>query len=312
MARLCYLCNKEVHVWHQNLLKLKLNHSNISICTLFKKMLKNLASHRNVEYHLNCICEECYDQIQDYDMMRSMVILKENALRDLLLATEQSFATSAELKTEVKMEIIETNTDASMNDEPEILLPEENVKPIQPPNKSVKVHQQIQETIKDEKECGVPLSAEELRRVKNVQEENRKNVFKEESSADICLAELECKLRPELSKSESGSESGSESENADMEEQSDQMTPTENQTRHGDCDFSPLSSDEEDEDENSADSWYTSRSSLKAILTSNDYTIVDAMGLPLDSDKMPKISKRKLNTVSESFLFQSAIYQNVL
>lgn len=303
MARLCYLCNKETHVWHQNLLQLKLQHSNISICTFFKKFLKNLESHRNVENQLNCICEECYDEIQVYDAMRMMVVQKENALRDLLLATEQSFARSGELETEIKMEIIEMDTAAAAMDyEPKIVLQETDVKPIRQPNKSVGVHKRKQQTSKSKNVFIVPLCEKESGRVKHFQETVQPIVLKVECNVD---ANSESALKQELMESEN------ENESADPIDQSDQTISAANVDE--DADFSPLSSENEDEDgdeekeKNRADG----TRSLISILESNDYTIVDAMGLPLDPDKMPIVSKKKLNAVSGlKMAFLQSIHPN--
>lgn len=301
MARLCYLCNKETHVWHQNLLHLKLHHSNISICTFFKKFLKNLESHRNVENQLNCICEECYDEIQVYDAMRMMVVQKENELRNLLLATEQSFARSDELKTEIKMEIIVSNSAAAAMDyEPGIVLQETDVKPIRQTNKSVGVHKRKQQTSQSKNVVIVPLCEKESGRVKSFQKTVQANVLKVDCNLD---ANSESALKQELIGSEN------ENESADPIDQSDQTISAENVDE--DADFSPLSSENEDEEEEKEANRADGTRSLISILDSNDYTIVDAMGLPLDPDKMPIVSKKRLNAVSGlKMAFLQSIHPN--
>lgn len=109
MTKLCYICNDLVHTWYQNLSQVKLKHSNVSVCTFLKRFLRTVISNRNVEDDLNCICEQCYDKIRDYDLTRMLVVQKENALRDLFLSTEQLYV--GNIVNNLKTEQIEISED---------------------------------------------------------------------------------------------------------------------------------------------------------------------------------------------------------
>lgn len=91
MARLCYLCHNEMHVWRQNLSKLTLNHSKTTISNLLRKFLCDFQSRRNVDDDTNCICVECFDAIDEYDWLSTTAKMKEQELRNVLLKTEMLF-----------------------------------------------------------------------------------------------------------------------------------------------------------------------------------------------------------------------------
>lgn len=94
MARFCYICNKRLHEWHQNLTEIKLNHSKSTISRLLKKFLRDVQSQRDVDDSSNCICTECLDAFNEYDWMHMTARKKEKELRILFLTTESMFLNS--------------------------------------------------------------------------------------------------------------------------------------------------------------------------------------------------------------------------
>lgn len=108
MPRYCYICNQETHSWRQNLTEWELKNSNISICDLLKTLLKDDISHRNVEDEANCVCDECYERIEEYDAMKAKVLVAENELRAKIISTEQFF-----MRIKLENERDEVNTEPS-------------------------------------------------------------------------------------------------------------------------------------------------------------------------------------------------------
>lgn len=88
MNVICYICNKQSIVWHQNFTKLKSQYTNTPICEFIKPFLADFDSVRNIDDASNHICIECWQQMNDYDWMKQQTIEREANLRHLLLSTE--------------------------------------------------------------------------------------------------------------------------------------------------------------------------------------------------------------------------------
>lgn len=88
MTKLCYVCNKKVWIWRQNLSKLKMSHSKMTIKNLLKRFLVDFKSERDIDHKLNRICVECSDAIDEYDRLRTTAKTKELELKTLFLTTE--------------------------------------------------------------------------------------------------------------------------------------------------------------------------------------------------------------------------------
>ncbi|XP_031632784.1 uncharacterized protein LOC116346722 [Contarinia nasturtii] len=86
----CYVCNKKTTEYKQNLCEIKSVISNIKVSTFIEKFLNGNSSHRNVNDERNCICMECLEQIFQYDVMSTQVVLLEHKFRELLNSTEIS------------------------------------------------------------------------------------------------------------------------------------------------------------------------------------------------------------------------------
>ncbi|XP_055305965.1 zinc finger protein 808-like [Sitodiplosis mosellana] len=94
MAKLCYICNKRMNVWLQNLSVLRLKHSMTTISSLLKRFLRDVQHRRNVDDSSNSICVECFDAFNEYDRINITARRKEQELRILFLTTEFLFVNS--------------------------------------------------------------------------------------------------------------------------------------------------------------------------------------------------------------------------
>lgn len=83
------MCNKKALGWCQNLTKLRSKGSDSTIGLLVKRLLRDFATQRDVDDTSNCICIQCLNEIQEYDVMCVALVQKEERLRMILLATEK-------------------------------------------------------------------------------------------------------------------------------------------------------------------------------------------------------------------------------
>lgn len=116
MVKICYVCNKSINAWRQNLTKLKLIYSECSISALLKNFLGDFQSNRNIDNISNCICEKCYDQIKVYDWFRIAANEKENELRCLFMKTEKLFNLAENNEQQIAIDEVNGNEDEINND----------------------------------------------------------------------------------------------------------------------------------------------------------------------------------------------------
>lgn len=91
----CYICNTASVFYSQNLYQTKSKHSETRICEFIRIFLANYPSEReyisiNSVDDENCICIECLNKIDEYDLASITAKRVETELRDLLLHTEAS------------------------------------------------------------------------------------------------------------------------------------------------------------------------------------------------------------------------------
>lgn len=104
MEVICYLCNQKAIEWRQNFVEIQSKHSKMLLSDLFKRLLNDFVSLRNIEDEANRICMKCLEIINDYDLMCMSAVEKENELRQLLLQTERLFD-GHQIKTESENEM---------------------------------------------------------------------------------------------------------------------------------------------------------------------------------------------------------------
>lgn len=88
MERICYVCNHAVFNWCRNLTEIKSAHSNTVLIDFIQKFLGDFKSQRQMNDVTNCICLDCLERINAYDLTCQHALQQENQLRDLLLETE--------------------------------------------------------------------------------------------------------------------------------------------------------------------------------------------------------------------------------
>lgn len=119
MTKSCYVCDKEVHIWRQNICKLKLPHSKRTIGDLLKQFLGDIQPTRNVDNESNCICVECFDRMNKYDWLWTTALKKEEELRHLYLNTEKSHMDDAD-EVSVLKDDFEDEVKHNVNDEADV------------------------------------------------------------------------------------------------------------------------------------------------------------------------------------------------
>lgn len=90
MEVICYFCNQVTNAWAQDFTQFKSQHSKTPISVLTQKFLGNFESSRNVDEESNCICSDCLNRVNEYDLTAQMAIEQERELRELLVSTELS------------------------------------------------------------------------------------------------------------------------------------------------------------------------------------------------------------------------------
>ncbi|XP_031637394.1 zinc finger protein OZF-like isoform X2 [Contarinia nasturtii] len=86
----CYICNTTSVFYSRNLFKTKSKYTETSICEFIKKFLGNHQSERKcIDKH--CVCIECLNKIDEYDLATMTAQRVERELRDILLATESLY-----------------------------------------------------------------------------------------------------------------------------------------------------------------------------------------------------------------------------
>lgn len=98
---ICFICSSRTSDFHQNFNELHTTHSKAGLTVLLRRILKDSLMQRNIHFHLNCICTNCFDDINDYDRMCVEVLEKESKLRDRLLVTDAAIF-SEQIKTKSK------------------------------------------------------------------------------------------------------------------------------------------------------------------------------------------------------------------
>lgn len=91
MEIICYFCNEKSFLIekYQNFTRLRTKHTKTTFSSLFKRLLGNFKSTRNIDDTLNCVCVKCVRKIQVYDRACQQVIDHGVRLRALLYSTEK-------------------------------------------------------------------------------------------------------------------------------------------------------------------------------------------------------------------------------
>lgn len=113
----CYVCNSANDDWGSNLVGLKSQHSNVLITDLLKKVLNGFQSMRNIDDELNCICIDCFSQIEDYDWICLRAKQSEMDLYNVLMQTENGFMTELS-EIDLKTVSIDANEKAASTTNP--------------------------------------------------------------------------------------------------------------------------------------------------------------------------------------------------
>lgn len=91
----CYICNTTSVFYSRNLFKTKSKYSETRICEFIRKFLGNYPSERELISNSNenehCVCIECLNKIDEYDLATMTAKRMESELRDILLHTEALF-----------------------------------------------------------------------------------------------------------------------------------------------------------------------------------------------------------------------------
>lgn len=92
----CYICNATSVFYSRNLFKTKSKYSETRICEFIRKFLGNYPSERecvtiNNSENEHCVCIDCLNKIDEYDLAAMTAKRVERELRDILLHTEALF-----------------------------------------------------------------------------------------------------------------------------------------------------------------------------------------------------------------------------
>lgn len=92
----CYICNTTSVFYSRNLFKTKSKYTETRICEFIQKFLGNYPSERefipiNSNENEHCVCIECLNKIDEYDLATMTAKRMERELRDILLHTEALF-----------------------------------------------------------------------------------------------------------------------------------------------------------------------------------------------------------------------------
>lgn len=82
----CYVCNQHTESYFQNLNETKSDHTNTRICDFLTKWLGKNAQIDNLDD--DCICVDCLNKVNEYDLLCVAANEIENGLRDTFLLTE--------------------------------------------------------------------------------------------------------------------------------------------------------------------------------------------------------------------------------
>lgn len=102
----CYICNATSVFYSRSLFKTKSKYSKTRICEFVRKFLGDYPSERecvavNGSENEHCVCIECLNKIDEYDLAIMTAKRVERELRDILLHTEALFfSQSKSVKTE--------------------------------------------------------------------------------------------------------------------------------------------------------------------------------------------------------------------
>lgn len=98
----CYICNVTSVFYSRNLFKTKSKYSETRICEFIRKFLGNYPSGRecvtsNNRENEHCVCIDCLNKIDEYDLAVMTTKRVERELRDILLHTEALFFRQSKL-----------------------------------------------------------------------------------------------------------------------------------------------------------------------------------------------------------------------
>lgn len=100
----CYICNMSSDFFHRNLYETKSKHTFTRISDLIRKWLGQNSSTRKIDQNdENCICTDCLDKVNEYDLMCATAERIECELRETFLHTESL------LKTFIKNPVLTTS-----------------------------------------------------------------------------------------------------------------------------------------------------------------------------------------------------------
>lgn len=110
MDIICYLCNKKTDEWCDHLVELYSKYTKTLIIDFLKQFLDDFPTQRYIDDPSNRICQECVDNINDFDWMLTTVARKESELCRMLLGTERLFN-----RHQIKMD--QSNSETSQNED---------------------------------------------------------------------------------------------------------------------------------------------------------------------------------------------------
>lgn len=87
---ICYVCNQETELWCQNFTAIESQHTKMLISELIRRFLGDFQSLRNIDDESNCICWQCLDRVNEWDLAYKTADIKYKTLQSLLLSTEIS------------------------------------------------------------------------------------------------------------------------------------------------------------------------------------------------------------------------------
>ncbi|XP_055305363.1 zinc finger protein 32-like [Sitodiplosis mosellana] len=88
----CYICNTTSGFYSRNLFKTKSKYSETRICEFICRFLGNYPSERDCSNeNVHCVCIECLNKIDEYDLATMTAKRMERELSDILLHTEALF-----------------------------------------------------------------------------------------------------------------------------------------------------------------------------------------------------------------------------
>lgn len=118
---ICFVCSEQTSDFYQNFNELYTSHSKAGLNVLLRRILKDSILQRNIHFRLNCICKQCFADIDEYDKLCVEILEKESQLRNRLLVTDTLIRSKRQknLLNELEMDpiTVEIDDDSDENDQ---------------------------------------------------------------------------------------------------------------------------------------------------------------------------------------------------